>query len=290
MYRKSFVGAVFVGVFSLAAQSQAHIFYGVTPGENLVTFDSTTPGVFNSFVSISGLQSGESLVGLDFRPNGGTLYAIGSTSRMYTINTMTGAATQVGIAGSFALNGSRFGVDFNPVPDRLRVTSNLDQNLRLNPSNGALGAIDGSLAYAVGDTNFGTNPNVVASAYTNSFMGAASTTLYDIDSNLDILVTQNPPNNGVLNTVGALGVDFSEVSDMDIYFDGQNYAFASTNIVGGPSSFYSLNLQTGAATLVGQFSGTVNLIAAQPVPEPATMLALGAGALALLRRRKAPKG
>ncbi|MBC8063977.1 MAG: DUF4394 domain-containing protein [Chlorobia bacterium] len=287
MNNPRFALAALVGVFGMVATAPAYVFYGVTAGGSLVSFDNGTPGIFNSSVAITGLQNGESLVGLDFRPSGGALYAIGSTSRMYTLNRITGLATQVGAAGAFTLSGTRFGVDFNPVPDRLRVTSNLEQNLRLNPNDGTLTMMDGNLSYAAGDPNVGANPNVVASGYTNSFAGAATTTLYDIDSNLDILVTQNPPNNGTLNTVGALGINFSDVSDMDILFDGGlNFGFASTNIVGGPSSFYTLNLGTGAATLVGNFSTTVNLIAAQPVPEPATLIVLAIGGVAALSRKR----
>jgi hypothetical protein len=82
------------------------------------------------------------------------------------------------------------------------VVSDADQNLWLNPNDGTLAATDGTLAYAVGDSNAGANPNIVGAAYTNNFAGAISTTLYGIDSNLDILTIQNPPNNGSLNTLG----------------------------------------------------------------------------------------
>ena len=98
---------------------------------------------------------------------------------------------------------------------------------RLNPNNGALAATDGTLTYATGDPNAAANPNVVGSAYTNSFNGATTTTLYGIDSALDILVTQNPPNAGTLNTVGALGFNTSDAVGFDIFFFG-NQAFAWT--------------------------------------------------------------
>ena len=82
--------------------------------------------------------------------------------------------------------------------DRIRITSDSEQNLRVNPDTGMVAAVDGMLAYAAGDINFGQNPNVVGSAYTNSRPTATTTTLYDIDSALDIVVIQNPPNEGVL--------------------------------------------------------------------------------------------
>jgi hypothetical protein len=82
------------------------------------------------------------------------------------------------------------------VPDRIRVTSDLDQNLRLNPGNGALAATDGPAGLRRDRPECAANPNVVASAYTNSVAGATATTLYGIDTDLDILVIQNPPNTG----------------------------------------------------------------------------------------------
>lgn len=231
-----------------AVAQPANVF-AVTSANNLLGFNAATPGTIASTVAITGLLAGETVQGIDFRPATGQLYALGSTSRIYTIDTITGAATQVGAAGAFTLTGTSFGFDFNPVPDRIRVTSNGDQNLRLNPNDGTLTATDGTLAFAAGDVNAAANPNIVASAYTNSAAGATATTLYGIDSNLDILVIQNPPNSGTLNTVGALSVDASTVAGFDI-LPGTNTAYAVLT-VGGTAQLHTINLTTGAATLVG---------------------------------------
>src|SRR5262249_38507220 len=84
-----------------------------------------------------------------------------------------------------ALNGAGFGVDFNPVPDRLRVVSDTNQNLRINPDNGRV--------ITDTDINPGT-PDLVASAYTNNFAGTIATTLYGIDAVSNSLVIKTPPN------------------------------------------------------------------------------------------------
>ncbi|MEO8041309.1 MAG: DUF4394 domain-containing protein, partial [Acidobacteriota bacterium] len=231
--------------------------YGVTTANNLIRFNSTRPGTILGTSAITGLQAGENVLGLDFRPATGQLFALGSTSRLYRINTFTGAATQVGAAGAFTLSGTNFGFDFNPVPDRIRVTSDADQNLRLNPNDGTLSGTDVTLAYAAGDPNSGQNPNVVASGYTNSFGGSTTTTLYDIDSNLDILVIQNPPNNGTLNTVGSLGINASGEAGLDIA-PGNNTALAALqSFGGGTSSLYRINLATGSASVIGPIGGGV---------------------------------
>jgi hypothetical protein len=240
--------------------------YALTTGNNLLTFFSDAPGNIINSTSITGLQGGETLQGLDFRPTNGSLYAVSNQSRIYTIDPATGAATFVATL-SVPLNGTAFGTDFNPVPDRLRVVSDADQNLRINVDTGAA-IVDGPLAYAVGDPNVAANPNVVGSAYTNNFAGATTTTLYGIDSNLDILVTQNPPNNGTLNTVGPLGFNTSDLVGFDIA-NGSTTAFASlTAPAATTSGLYTINLVTGAATLAGTIGGgqTVRGIAVAPRP------------------------
>ncbi len=229
------------------------VVYGLTTNNSLVRFNSSRANTILSTVAITGLQGGENLLGIDFRPATGELFGLGSTSRIYRINPTTGAATSVGSLTTPIL-GTNFGFDFNPVPDRIRITSDADQNLRANPNDGS-NVVDGPLAYAVGDANFGQNPNVVASGYTNSFSGTTTTTLYDIDSNLNILATQNPPNNGTLNTIGPLGVNTTAEAGLDIH-PGNNTALASIQVQGATSSaLYAVNLMTGAATIIGPIGG-----------------------------------
>ncbi|MGD3745637.1 DUF4394 domain-containing protein, partial [Xanthomonas citri pv. citri] len=155
------------------------------------------------------------------RPATQQLYAIGrlgGVGRIYTLDAATGAATFVATlapdpadtSAPFAgLAGTEFGVDFNPVPDRIRLVSDADQNLRINPNNGLV-TTDGTLAFASG-----TNPAVTAVAYTNSTAGATTTTLYGIDVTTQALVLQNPPNNGTLNVVGPLGLSFNALAGFD---------------------------------------------------------------------------
>jgi hypothetical protein len=138
--------------------------------------------------------------------------------------------------------------------DRIRITSNNDGNYRMNPDNGTV-IIDNVLTYAAGDPNAGANPNVVGSAYTNSFAGALVTVLYDIDSNTDALLIQNPPNNGTLNTVGPLGVNTSDVVGFDI--SSATGVFYASLTVANSRNLYTINQLTGAATLVGTIGGTL---------------------------------
>jgi hypothetical protein len=219
--------------------------FAVTTSNQLLRFLSNAPGSIVSSSPITGLQPGENVLGIDFRPATGELYAVGSTSRLYRVNTATGAAVAVGAPFATLLNGTDFGVDFNPQADRVRIVSDAEQNLRINPDTGAIAGVDTPI-----------NPpgNVVAAAYTNNFAGTPGTTLYDIDSNSDLLLIQNPPNLGTLSAVGPLQVNTTGLSGFDIAPSG--VALASlTAPAASTTALYTINLPTGAATLVGTIGG-----------------------------------
>jgi len=248
-----------LAVFALACEGDptglsgppGRTIFAVDESNVLVAFGAMRPDQADARGTITGLQSGEAIVGIDFRPADGKLYAVGSSSRVYMIDTVTAAATAVGTAAfTPALAGTAFGVDFNPVPDRIRTHSDTEQNLRLHPGTGALGAVDGVLAYAAGDAGAGSNPVIAGTAYTNSVAGATTTTLFAIDAARDVLVTLAAPNDGMMRTVGALGAATSEWVGFDIAGnDGSAYATLSTSDSG--SALYTVNLTTGAATRVG---------------------------------------
>ena len=202
--------------------------------------------------TLTGLQANEVILGLDTRPVNGQLYALGSSSRLYTIAvtaTASWSAVAVGNPNSFSLSGQDFGFDFNPTVDRIRVVSEIGQNLRLNPNDGTLSATDGPLSLTAGV------PTVTAAAYTNNFAGAASTVLYDIDTRQGgaMLYTQNPPNNGTLVPVGPLNVVAEYTNGFDIGgTSGMAYALLRS---GGTTRVYSINLTSGAATAGASLPG-----------------------------------
>ena len=239
--------------------ASAATLYALTANSRLVRFESSAPGILTNDVAVTGVASGDRIAGIDVRPANGQLYGVTTGSRIYTINPLTGAATQVG-ANQFtpAATGTVFGVDFNPVPDRIRFVSNTGQNLRLQPDTGAVAATDTNITYAAGDVNIASTPSVVEVAYTNSFAGATVTTLYGIDSATSSLVrigsvdgTPVSPNSGMLTTVGKLGPGIVNTAvGFDISRFGQ--AFAAFQSMSANSSFlYTVDLTTGAATPVG---------------------------------------
>ncbi|CAN5123376.1 hypothetical protein BH20ACI2_BH20ACI2_10630 [soil metagenome] len=236
--------------------------------DRLISFNAATPGTLLTNVALTGLDTAnnEVIEFIDFRPANGVLYAVANKdgfpnriSRVVTINLATGAVSSVGGSIPSITNDLTFyGGDFNSVVDRIREVDTANANRRLNPNDGTVTANDTPLAYATGDPFFGTVPRVSHVAYINNIAGAAGPTLYGIDNATDRLVrigspggTPVSPDSGQLFTIGPLGVDVGNFGGFDIQ-PGTGLAFAALRTP-GTSSLYSINLSTGAASLIGSF-------------------------------------
>jgi hypothetical protein len=239
----------------------------LTANDHLVSFDPRTPNTVTD-VAITGLQPSESLKGIDVRPLDGKLYAVGSAGRLYVLDAASGAATLVAVLSAAAgddapfstLSAGSHGVDFNPMADLLRVVDSGSVNLRVVPSARTLGVTPQPTGAVFTDALL--SAAAVAAAYTNNFAGASATTLFDIDSDSDSLLRQgNPsPNDGVLTTIGALGVDASGDVGFDIAGGRNGLALAAILPTTAPattsSSLYVVNLGTGAASPYPVTTGT----------------------------------
>ncbi len=254
-----------------------NLVYGVTSNNNLITFDSQNPGIIRTATPITGIVSGQILEGADFRPATGELWAFGynrtlQEGRLYIIDLATGVATPQGPTNFVVALGSdanmRIGFDFNPTVDRIRLVSSNRANFRLNPITGGVVASDGPLGYASGDANSASSPRVGAGAYTNSLIAATNTSLFVIDEGLNIMAFQNPPNDGILNTVGGLGITLNATAgyDFDIFFDsnsGSNIGVVAAADAGGMlgnfHELYTINLSNGSLTKVGKIGGGLSV-------------------------------
>jgi len=187
------------------------------------------------------------LIGIDRRPADGVLYGLTTTNEVYRIDPRTGQASLVSSLTVPFDGDARSGVDFNPQADRLRVVSHDGQNLRVNVTLGAT-AVDGALRYKDGDSGAGKRPRITASAYTHNVADAPDTKLFEIDDERDVLVLQDPPNDGVLTTVGPLGIDFGPLGGFDIVTDaaGRDAGYAASC-----ATLYAIDLSTGAARSMG---------------------------------------
>lgn len=294
---------------SAATVGRSQMVYGVDSTGTLFNFNLSSPGSISSVGNLGFVPEG-----IDFRSGTSTLYAIdvgASLSRLYTIDTASGAATAIGAgfatmgtAGGLSYDlstATSFGFDFNPTTlqadgsIRIRLTANNGTNLRLHSATGGVAAVDGALS----------SITIGGVAYINN--GSATiggvTALYDINYQTDSLFLQNPPNNGTLNLVGSLGVNvgpnigfdiFTAAGSNDTGIGGDMGFFVDTTGMGA-ATLYSLDLGTGAAAQLGvinrDFAGGFAVTSA--VPEPAHF-GLGAAALligvALYKRRKKSVG
>jgi hypothetical protein len=234
-------------------------FFALTQDSKLLSLNAKNPSMITSQITISGLQTGESLLGIDFRPATGQLYGIGSSSRIYVIDTKSGAARAIGTtAFTPAITATTaVGFDFNPTVDRIRLVTSTGQNLRLNPETGTVAATDGSI-------NGATSATISAAAYTQNRAGAATTILFDIDVTNNKLYKQDPPNDGKLVEVGSLTIDPSEANGFDISPDGST-ALASM-VVSGNSGLYTIDLNSGKATSIGTLSTKIVALAIPTEP------------------------
>lgn len=242
----------------------------VTAGLELIRFNTGQPGRILDRRPLQGLATGDTLVGIDFRVARGVLYALSRQGLLYTLDAASGRLTRIG-QGALALplHGQRFGFDFNPAADRIRVVGDGGFNVRLHPDTGAV--VDGdparegvqpdaALAYVKGDTNEGQAPQVLAAGYTYNRTDDKLTTNYAIDSRQGALVMQGSregstpvvsPNSGRLTTVGALGTGPLDDASFDIA-DLTNAAFATVRSVGATRTRLLLvDLATGRAQALG---------------------------------------
>jgi hypothetical protein len=242
-----------VGVtFALAAApARAAILYGLADngsGQGLLRFNSSSPNSPDPFIPFTGVQSGELIQGIDFRPSDGQLFAIGranASSTLYTVNPATGAATIVAPI-SMPLSGNSFGMDFDPAIDRIRVVSDADQNLVINPATGA--ATAGSpLMY------MGGSPNPFISGLANS-----GGTLFGIDSGTNYLVVVDP-STGLVTNRGPLGVPPGPLLGMDdvddiLFFAAGNHLHTVNKSTGNAPSAGDLPMNFLVTGLAGQSS------------------------------------
>jgi hypothetical protein len=228
-----------------------------------LAFSSTDPQHPLSAV-VKGLPNGYKILCGVNRPANNQVYIVagnGNAQQLFItdlskLNNHVVKVSPVGGPFSPALSGDFFGCDVNPTVDRIRIISDANHNFSVNPNDGTVTA-QTNLAYVAGDPNAGRDPGATAAAYINKDNDPATgTTLYDIDCSSDMLVIQNPPATGQLTTVGATGV--STFGSLDCHLEIVTQGTTNTAYAALPTAdmkgtnFYTVDLTTGAANLIGQ--------------------------------------
>ncbi|MFI1479945.1 DUF4394 domain-containing protein [Streptomyces sp. NPDC020747] len=240
--------------------------FGITDDGKMAAFNTNTPGTLNWFKRINGLVGDTAAIGIDFRVQNGLMYLVGNKGGIYTV-LIPPAVTDPQVTKvsqlSVPLQGTNFGVDFNPAADRLRIISDTGQNLAHNLANSSTTTntpltTDGVSAHGV-----------TAAAYTNNDLTSdTATTLFDLNTTTDQVVIQSPPAMGLLTATGSLGQNAGANAGFDIFSDVSagktisNTAFA-TFFAGTDAdpSFYTVDVLTGATSFVDQFPASITDIA-----------------------------
>jgi hypothetical protein len=256
----SLIAVAFAALALSTATASAQSFVAFTDDGTITTVDVKAMKAGKS-VKVSGPSA--ALLGIDVRPADGMVYGLFADGTVATIDPATGMATAKSKLDTMLKAGAMATVDFNPVADRLRVIGSDGANLRANVDDGKV-TTDKPLKYADGDMSNGKTPMIAAGGYTNSMKGAKETVLYDIDIGTGALVKQAPPNDGVLNSVGKLGIMPKAVA-FDIVTTGTN----AEGWLMADGTLYRVDLASGKATALGKITGVtgdVKDIAILPAP------------------------
>ncbi|MDY3559462.1 DUF4394 domain-containing protein [Gemmata sp. JC673] len=287
---------------ALEAREVPATVYALNSTNTLVKFDSAAPNTLLAIVPVA-VPAGEALQGIDFRPRTGQLIGVtfpsnstgDNAAKTYSINPVTGAATLIGTSAvvTGGNDSTANDIDFNPTVDRIRFGSSALGNARINPNNGVLVSNDTAIT-----------PNttqIIGLAYdrnTDRASTAFPTTLYAIDRATNTLgrigsIDGNPtnPNGGAFTQIGGLGLTLN--TTLEGGFDiaeavgaasaannnGLGVGYAALSSADGLVRFYSINLTTGAATLVGLVgNGALEVYDIAVVPEGTVVVGSGLGA------------
>jgi hypothetical protein len=222
-----------------------NVLYSITLGDP----DDGFTNAYNRIGTITNVQG--SVLGMDFRPADGKLYALANEGgSLYTINTSDASATLVSnLSPAIGSGGSNKVVfDFNPVVDAIRIISPNGQNFAVVKN--AAGVfntvvVQTSVFFSNPfDIWANTPPRLYTGAYTNNLNGATNTLFYGFEGNGGFYVTiADQTANGSSNTGGGklrtIGIAASTAGDQFLGFNSLN----GIDIVTDP--------QTGANYLVG---------------------------------------
>ncbi len=258
--------------FTTIANGTNISFYALSDRNELLRYKAGPPAQMVSLVPLTGLDSAEHMLAIDFRPANGFLYGVSDYSQLYIIDPGSGQTKNIS-RGPFepVIKGSAVGFDFDPVADRIRLVTNENQNLRLDPDMGIVSNVDLDLSPA---------SMINSIAYQRAYTPSRLFPLYDIDAATGELLKQDPQNDGTLTHVGSLGLVISGEGGFDIgannnshtIFSNQNadkgYAVLFGHALAGgvntnddlatdASRVWEISLTTGKATYKGKFDRNI---------------------------------
>ena len=276
-------------------RADAERLFGLTTQNWVTVFDSAMPGNTIGGGAVTGLETNDVLVAMDYQPATGNVLLLGSQSNVYRLNSVSGSDFSATLLNTLdpTLVGTSMAFDFNPAfmsGAFARIITDTNDNRVIGGADGMyLPPVEKTdVFYGAGDANEGTDPNIAGIAYDTNIAGATGTQQYGIDATLGILTTV-ANNAGTLETVGGLGIAGSITNELGFDISGAT-GTAYASIQTGPNSqLYTVDLGTGSASIVGQIGSgdLIRDITTVPIPEPSSFALLIVGGITLLRCRRA---
>ncbi len=274
------ISALLVSLLLAASARGTQLLYGLTTTNSLAIFADAGGAVVEG-PALTGLEDGEQVVSIDFRPFTGQLFAVSrmrdGNGRLHVVDRASGSLHPVPLAGPALVLAGRVDMDFNPAAasgtNALRIVTSEGQNYRLVfAGGGATVNVDGAIQGAVNGS-----ARLVGTAYTRNVAGlpggggAGGTAQYAIDSGSDTLYRVNPPNNGVLTEPKPLGIDIGDAAGFDIV-TGSDRPLALVE-VNGKAELHEINLESGQARRLRDLPGGLTSLAAfLPLEAPSQLL------------------
>lgn len=227
-------------------------------------FNLNTPGTSLGLITVSAPEPSK-LVSIDYRVSDNRIIGLTDDNRIFSINPADGSATQIGTDAYEPVDSIAKQIEVEPATGNLRVISEERRNFRVSGTTGEFLGEDTEILFATGDPNEFETPLVKGVAFSGNLAGNGTGTLFAVDGAADALVRIGGPANvppaaaGAATTLGQLNIDLLDFSGLEIYTSSTSeVAYLANNrdpLVGEfVSDLYTVNLATGAVSLVGAFA------------------------------------
>jgi len=259
MMRKIRTLALAAGLVAVASPALATsvLYSGNVSGPRFFTIDDLSDGTPETSISTGGYA----IQGLAWNDSTQIMYG-GNDTRFFSVNPVTGTMSSINASVSYKIQDLAFG------PGGVLYGANDTRFFSVNPSTGAMTSINSSLTYQVNALAYDPVSGILYGANSNgAAVGGEKFFTINPSTGAQTLI-----NGSVGENIHGMAIDPAT---------GVLYGVGHTNsLLGDTPDFFSINKATGVTTLLNgntAYEGDALTF----IPEPGTLLLLGAGLLGL---------
>jgi len=243
--------------------------YGIDSFGQLVSFRSGAPENLFQQTAILGMESGETIQSLDFRPETSQLLGLSNANSLYAIDAATGVAELVRTPVVPVAENVFAAIECDPATDTVRLITSAGANYRIDPDTGSIIGREDDLTLA-GDAQ--AKPLLADLAYLG-LAGIPGPTLLGVDRTGRRLVLVGGEN-GNPSPDGGVVTNIQTANALPAVADGGRHLFdvepsgGTAYLIAGTSGrdVYQVNLVNGALTPLGTVAGQGTLRAMSVLP------------------------